>query len=76
VYISLVADMFHMFEELIEGEEQIGASGDGAMKLRVKPLVLVADVLSQVIFSRAHFAAGYGTASDERFLVSRYRVEQ
>jgi hypothetical protein len=69
VYVSLVTGLFHVFEELINGETMASTADDGAMKLRVKPLVLVADVLSQVVFPKEGLLTMFATATNEYMLV-------
>jgi hypothetical protein len=69
VDVSLVTNMLHVLEELIKGKAIVSASGDGAMELRVKSLVLVADVLSQMVFPEVYLMAVYSTAGDECVLV-------
>jgi hypothetical protein len=69
VNVSLVTIMLHVLEELIKEVAMIGASDNGAIELRVKPLMLVADVLSQVVLPEEGLLTTFGTATNKCMLV-------
>jgi hypothetical protein len=69
VHITLVTRLLHVFEELEEGQRMVSTSIDGARERRVEVLMLVADVLSQVIFPKKGLLTMFGTATNECMLV-------
>jgi hypothetical protein len=69
MHISLVARLLHVLEELKERKGMVSTSIDGATELCVEALMLVADVLSQMIFPKEGLLTMFGTARDERMLV-------
>lgn len=72
MHITLVAELLHVFEELVEGKGIVSTSIDGAVKQSPRHMVLVANVLSQVIFPKECLVAVFGTADDEGCFVSRW----
>lgn len=71
VHITLVAVLPHVFKELAKGKGTVSTSPNRAIELRVRGLMLVADMLSQVILPKEDLVAVFSTAIDERRLVSR-----
>jgi hypothetical protein len=69
VHITLVTRLLHVFEELKEGQRMVSTPIDGATERRIEALMLVADVLSQVIFPKEGLLTIFGTATDECMLV-------
>jgi hypothetical protein len=69
MYIGLVARSLHVLEEMKERKGMVSTSIDGATELCVEALMLVADVLSQMIFPKEGLLTMFGTAGDECRLV-------
>lgn len=70
VHISLVVSLLHVDEESMKGKRMVSTSVNRTIELGAEGLMLVANVLGQVVFPKERLLAGYGTASDERCLVS------
>jgi hypothetical protein len=62
--------LLHMPGQPVKGKKVVDTSTHGAMELRVGFLVLVANVLREVIFPKAHFVARNGTTSDVYLFVA------
>jgi hypothetical protein len=69
VHVTLMASLLHVFEELMDGKGMVRTSIDGAREPCVEQLMLVANVLSQVIFPKEGLLTMFGTARDECVLV-------
>jgi hypothetical protein len=69
VHVSLMAILLHVFEELMEGKGMVRTSIDGATEVRIEPLMLVANVLSQVVFPKEGLLTTFRTTANECMLV-------
>jgi hypothetical protein len=65
VHVTHVTGLFHVHGELMKGEETVSTSTDRAVEVYSGLLMLVAYMLSQVIFPEECLGARCGTAGDK-----------